>query len=72
MRIGDVAAAAEIPPETVRYYEKRGLLTPPARAANGYRTYDDAALKPVIKMDWVPTDDLIPVPVDPNWTGPAR
>lgn len=44
MRIGDVAAAAEIPPETVRYYEKRGLLAPPARSANGYRTYDEAVL----------------------------
>ena len=44
MRIGDLAAAAEIPPETVRYYEKRGLLAPPARSANGYRTYDDTAL----------------------------
>ena len=45
MRIGDLAAAAEIPAETVRYYEKRGLLASPARSANGYRTYDDTALK---------------------------
>lgn len=29
---------------------------------------DDAALKPVVKMDWLRTDLLIPVPVDPNWT----
>ena len=44
MRIGDLAAAAAIPTETVRYYEKRGLLAAPPRSANGYRTYDDAAL----------------------------
>jgi DNA-binding transcriptional MerR regulator len=44
MRIGDLAASAQIPPDTVRYYEKRGLLAPPTRAANGYRTYDEAAL----------------------------
>ncbi len=44
MRIGDVAAAAEIPPETVRYYERRGLLAAPLRSANGYRDYDDTAL----------------------------
>jgi DNA-binding transcriptional MerR regulator len=44
VRIGDLAAAANVPPETVRYYEKRGLLAPPARSANGYRTYDEAAL----------------------------
>lgn len=44
MRIGDLAAAAAIPTETVRYYEKRGLLATPLRSANGYRMYDDAAL----------------------------
>lgn len=32
---------------------------------------DDAALKPVVKMDWLRIEDLIPVPVDPNWTGPG-
>jgi len=44
MRIGDLAAAAQIPPETVRYYEKRGLLAAPERSPNGYRAYDDSAL----------------------------
>ncbi|WP_408899862.1 hypothetical protein ACJ5H2_22030 (plasmid) [Nocardioides sp. R1-1] len=31
--------------------------------------HDDAALRPVVKMDWLRTENLIPVPVDPNWTG---
>lgn len=44
MRIGELAAAAEIPPETVRFYEKRGLLAPPRRTSNGYREYDEHAL----------------------------
>ena len=44
MRIGELAAAAEIPAETVRFYEKRRLLVAPQRAANGYREYDDHAL----------------------------
>lgn len=44
MRIGDLAAAVQIPTDTVRYYEKRGLLAPPERSANGYRTYGDTAL----------------------------
>lgn len=33
--------------------------------------HDDAALKPVVKMDWLRTENLIPVPIDPNWTGPG-
>ncbi len=48
MRIGELAAAAEIPSETVRYYEKRGLLSPPQRAANGYRTYDERSLNQLL------------------------
>lgn len=44
MRIGSLATAAEIPPETVRYYERRGLLAAPQRSANGYRAYDEIAL----------------------------
>ncbi len=41
MRIGEVAAAAGVPTQTVRLYERRGLLPEPARAANGYRVYDE-------------------------------
>lgn len=44
MRIGDLAVAAKIATETVRYYEKRGVLAAPPRSANGYRTYDETAL----------------------------
>jgi len=32
-------------------------------------SHDDAALKPVVRMDWLPFDQLIPLPVDPNWSG---
>ncbi len=44
MRIGQLADALEMPPETVRFYERRGLLPRPRRAPNGYRQYDDTAL----------------------------
>ncbi|WP_028473783.1 hypothetical protein [Nocardioides alkalitolerans] len=30
---------------------------------------DDAALRPVIKTEWLPRERLIPIAVDPNWTG---
>ena len=39
MRIGEVAAAGGVTAKTVRFYERSGLLPPPARSANGYRSY---------------------------------
>lgn len=39
MRIGELAALCDCPVETIRYYEKIGLLPPPARESNGYRHY---------------------------------
>ena len=41
MRIGELAANCDCPVETIRYYEKIGLLPAPARHANGYRSYDE-------------------------------
>ena len=41
MRIGMLAASCNCPAETIRYYEKIGLLPEPVRTANGYRSYDD-------------------------------
>ncbi len=43
MRIGELADTFGLPPETVRFYERRGLLTEPQRSLNGYRIYDDTA-----------------------------
>lgn len=42
--IGEVAAAVGVPPRTVRFYERRGLLPEPARARNGYRIYDGSTI----------------------------
>jgi DNA-binding transcriptional MerR regulator len=44
MTIGALARAAGVNIETVRYYERRGLLAVPARSDAGYRQYDDEAL----------------------------
>lgn len=42
--IGQLAQTAGIGIETIRYYERRGLMPEPPRAASGYRRYpDDAA-----------------------------
>ena len=46
MRISELAASAEVPTSTVRYYERVGLLTLPARTPSGYRDYgEDAAAR---------------------------
>jgi len=39
MTIGELARSVLCSVETVRYYEKSGLLPEPDRRANGYRTY---------------------------------
>jgi DNA-binding transcriptional MerR regulator len=44
MTIGMLARAAGVNVETVRYYERRGLLAQPERTDAGYRQYDDDAL----------------------------
>ncbi len=44
MRIGEVAAAAGLPTQTIRFYERKGLLPPPQRGPNGYRSYDPITL----------------------------
>ena len=45
MRIGELATACDCPAETIRYYEKIGLLPQTVRRANGYRSYDDTHRK---------------------------
>ena len=39
MNIGELARAAGTKPETIRYYERIGLLTAPPRTAGNYRDY---------------------------------
>lgn len=39
MTIGDVAEAAGVGVETIRYYERRGLVPQPGRATGAYRRY---------------------------------
>ena len=45
MRIGELARAAGTTVETVRYYEKEGLLPAPQRGLNNYRSYGEAQLE---------------------------
>ena len=45
MRIGELGAATGVDIETIRYYEKTGLLGAPERLINGYRSYSKAHLE---------------------------
>ena len=44
LRVSELAGRAGVAPSTVRFYERAGLLSPPRRAANGYRVFDESAL----------------------------
>ncbi|GAA4887469.1 Zn(2+)-responsive transcriptional regulator [Ferrimonas pelagia] len=41
-RIGELARQYQIKADTLRYYEKNGLLAPSERSASGYRLYSHA------------------------------
>jgi len=40
--IGELSKRADIKIETIRYYEKSGIMPSPPRSSGGYRLYDDA------------------------------
>jgi MerR family transcriptional regulator, copper efflux regulator len=44
LTIGRLARAAGVGVETVRFYERQGLLAEPARRSSGYRHYGEAAV----------------------------
>lgn len=50
MRIGEAAAATGTTTKTIRFYEGRGLLPTPHRAANGYRDYGEDTLN---RLDFI-------------------
>ena len=43
--IGRLARAADVPVSTLRYYERRGLLSPELRAPSSYRLYTSEQLR---------------------------
>ncbi|MFP5253560.1 MAG: heavy metal-responsive transcriptional regulator [Actinomycetes bacterium] len=45
MLIGEVADAVGLPSQTIRFYEREGLLPPASRGANAYRVYDETTLQ---------------------------
>lgn len=47
LKIGEVARETGVGVETLRFYERRGLLGRPARTQSGYRVYDASVVEQV-------------------------
>jgi Cd(II)/Pb(II)-responsive transcriptional regulator len=45
MKIGELATTAQTPVETIRYYEREGLLSKPGRSDGNYRIYETQHLE---------------------------
>lgn len=45
LKIGELAKRTGCLVETIRYYEREGLLSPPARSAGNFRLYDNAHME---------------------------
>jgi Hg(II)-responsive transcriptional regulator len=45
MRTGELAAHAGVNVQTVRFYERRGILPKPGRTSSGYRVYSTEAVR---------------------------
>src|SRR5512132_2994104 len=45
VRVGEAAARAGVYVETLRYYERRGLLPEPKREPSGHRRYDEETVR---------------------------
>jgi DNA-binding transcriptional MerR regulator len=52
MRISELAHRARVNIQTVRFYERRGLLREPTRTTSGYRSYEQADLETVVFIRW--------------------
>ncbi|MCP1315556.1 MULTISPECIES: helix-turn-helix domain-containing protein [unclassified Halomonas] len=73
-RIGEIAARTGCSPESIRHYEKRGLLAAPARGEQGYRVYGQAALERInfirharhLGLDLATIQELLALSDQPN------
>ena len=50
LRVGDVASRAGVSVDTVRHYERKGVLQNVSRDESGYRRYSDDAVRRVLMI----------------------
>src|SRR5687767_1534954 len=76
LRIGDVAKRAGVNLETVRFYERKGLLPRPPRGRSGYRAFSEDAVRRVrmikrtqaLGFSLKEITELLAIGVDPDGT----
>ena len=76
LRIGDVAKRAGVNLETVRFYERKGLLPRPPRGRSGYRAFSEDAVRRVrmikrtqaLGFSLKEISELLAIGVDPDGT----
>lgn len=61
LKIGEVAKASGVGIETLRFYEKSGLLDQPSRTESGYRLYDTEVLD---RLDFIKRAQLLGFSLD--------
>ena len=47
LTIGQIAGLTDVSPDTLRYYEREGLICPTAKNKAGYRIYDEHSVRRV-------------------------
>lgn len=52
MRIGELATKAGVSVQSLRFYERQGLLRKPPRTVSGYRDYDRTDLERIAFIKW--------------------
>jgi Cd(II)/Pb(II)-responsive transcriptional regulator len=60
MKIGELAARIGCDVQTIRYYEREGLLDPPQREGSGYRRYADQHL---LRLQFIRHCRLLDIPL---------
>lgn len=76
LTVGELARAAGVNVQTVRYYERRGLLAEPPRTASGYRKYPESDVSRLgfirraqaLGFTLTEIGDLLSLRVDPQTT----
>jgi len=53
MKIGELAKRANVSVDTVRFYERRGILPPAPRRSSGYRIYGDGTVERIHLVKYI-------------------